>query len=308
MKHTNTKKTEPTNKPATQTKRSGSKLVPPPSGISFMNDEAAQRVVNNQLHSNQLPIQLNGKQNAPFPFRYVGKQNAMSTVTDSGGGFVQYPSTGLPEQVGEHNQGSIAVGRDIQSAQHGSHRAITQSAVMNKISPNVAAKELGLHPGAYEWLHLVAFSIKQTHVSSLSAQSMQLIKRTDQPQQIQENLVLGTAGANTAMLTYETLIKDVLRSNPMWSVDLFVNANIIHRTVHGVTIPVANRIDFHFQFRTDSGEITPPVILAFDPKNPAAPTLQEYSTVVGNLKAFVQKYHQKINGFQGLRSTGFTKV
>ena len=67
-------------------------------------------------------------------------------------------------------------------------------------------------------------------------------------------------------------------------------------------------IDFHFQFRTDNGEITPPVILAFDPKNPAAPTLQEYSTVVGNLKAFVQKYHQKINGFQGLGSAGFTKV
>ncbi len=38
MKHTNTKKTEPTNKPATQTKRSGSKLSPPPSGISFVDN------------------------------------------------------------------------------------------------------------------------------------------------------------------------------------------------------------------------------------------------------------------------------
>lgn len=245
----------------------------------------------------------------PFPFRYnKSGEHAMETFQNDGGGFVQYPSTGLPGLQGHGNQMSLVSGSAYDDLQKGSKRNVTQSAVMGNVSPNAAAKALKLGDGAWEWLHLVAFSIKQTHVSSVSAQSLKLMDRTNQPQQIRENLVLGSAGANTAMLTYESLIKNFMKERPNWTLDLFVSADIKHAKVDGVTIPVANRIDYHFQFRTEDGEVTPPVILAFSPLDPTKPTLEEFASVVENLQKFLESHPVKVEDFKGMQTDGFMEV
>ncbi len=245
----------------------------------------------------------------PFPFRYASAGPDLMSVRSNGpGGLVQYPQAGLPERHGEDTQISLVAGSQYQDLQQGSKRARTQSQVMDKVSPNEAAQALKLGPGAWEWLHLVAFSIKLTHVDSLTAQSLALIQQTNQPQQIRENLVLGSAGANTAMLTYETFIKSVLREHPTWSLDLFVAASVESRHFDGRVIPVATRINFDFQFCTEDGKVTPPVVLAFNPLDTAAPTLAEYSQVVEMLKKFVSQHATQINGFEGLRTKGFDKV
>lgn len=248
---------------------------------------------------------------APFPWRYSGTDDYMDTNTNNSGGFVQYPSSGLPEHLGEYQQTSLVSGSAYQDLQQGSKRAITQTSVMGNISPNVAAQTLCLPEGAWEWLHLVAFSIKQTHIDSLSVQSMNLIKRTNQPQQIRENLVLGSAGANTAMLTYESLIKSFMRKRPAWALDLYVNADVdvVYLPVKGLSIPVAKRIDYHFQFRTDKGEVTPPVILAFNPMDIMAPSLSEYGRVTEMLRKFLTDYPITTpDGFKGLNTHGFLEL
>lgn len=258
----------------------------------------------------QAVVQGNG---IPFPFRYAQSgSNYMSTVTSGSGGLVHYPSTGLPQPKGtESSQVSVASGVSFGDMPTGHKRAVQQSAVMDNVSPNAAASALGLEcptSTSWEWLHLVAFSIKETHVSSLKAQSMQLMKRTHQPQQIQENLVLGTAAANTAMLTYETVIKQIMKANPDWTLALYVAAHVERPTVRNprgqsVQIPVCTRIDYHFYFTTGDGRVVPPVILAFNTLSHDKPTKSEYSEVSDALKAHIKQALAVKQPVQGINTS-----
>ncbi len=245
----------------------------------------------------------------PFPFRFASTGSyMMHQVVNNGGGFVQYPYSGLPQAFGQAHQISLVSGSNFSDLQQGTQRKKSQSAVMGYISPNDAAGALGLGAGSWEWLHLVAFSIRETHVSSITVNSRNLIERTNQPQQIQENLVLGSVGANTAMLTYETMIKNTMRIRPSWKLDLFVAADIEQMDFNGRKIPVANRIDFHFQFRTEQDNVMPPVILAFNPKDPKAPTRQEFQNVTASLERFLNENPVNIPGFLGLGTEGYEQV
>ncbi|QXH50487.1 DUF4157 domain-containing protein [Pseudomonas fakonensis] len=232
----------------------------------------------------------------PFPFRYLSAgQNYMDTITSGGGGHVQKPHVGVNEWVGEYLRTSVVAGSDYDALQHGSKRAVSQIEVTG-ISPNVAAAQLGLNTDtAWEWLHLVAFSIKQTHVSEISTGSLNLLKKTNQPQQITENLVLGTAGANTAMLTYETFIKNYLNNHRGVKLNLFASADVIRRSINAgnktITIDLANRIEYHFNFVSGS-QLSPPFVLSFNPLNPAKPTSTEFHEVVKQLEALTETTYE----------------
>jgi hypothetical protein len=219
----------------------------------------------------------------PFPFRYnPSGGTTMETVTSGIGGLVQYPKGGVPQVEDTNNQMSFSVGHGYDNLPTTSKRNITQTKVMDDISPNAAAQKLQFNcptPLSWEWLHLVAFSIGQTHVGHVSQKSEDLIKRTNQPQQIRENLVLGTAAANTEMLSYETKIKRLLTKNPTWKLNLFVSARKEDRTVDGISIPVATRISYHFYFETDPKTYTPPVIVEFDTQSHDKPASKSFEDV-----------------------------
>jgi hypothetical protein len=160
------------------------------------------------------------------------------------------------------------------------------------VSPNEAAKSLGLPAPqklSWEWLHLVAHSMKPTHVGELSETSRELIDRTGQPQQTRENLVLGTAAANTVMLSYETAIKAILGEHRDWTVDVWVAATVDERPVQKgkktVSVPLATWIDYHVMFRTGDGKVVPPVVLSFDPSSHEKPPKDEFHAVVAELDA-----------------------
>jgi len=219
----------------------------------------------------------------PFPFRYnPNSGTTMETVTSGIGGLVQYPKGGIPQVEDTNNQMSFSVGHGDKNLPTSSKRNITQTQIMGNISPNEAARELRLScptPLSWEWLHLVAFSIGQTHVGNLSQKSEALITRTNQPQQISENLVLGTAAANTEMLSYETKIKQLLTKNKAWKLNLVVFAHKKDVIVKGISIPVATRISYHFYFETGSNTYTSPVIVEFDTQSHEKPATKSYEEV-----------------------------
>lgn len=254
----------------------------------------------------------------PFPFRYGNSgPNYMSTVVSDKTGFVQYPMSGLPQNSKTpQTQISIVSGSSYDDMPTSSHRNVTQSQVMDYVSPNAAAKTLGFNcptSRSWEWLHLVAFSIRETHVNGLSAQSMKLMERTDQPQQIRENLVLGTAAANTAMLSYEAVIKKIMADNPSWKLDLWVCA---HKTDHKVynnsgkkvTIPVGTRIDYHFFFTTGDGKVIPPVCLAFDTRSHQKPPKSEYGEIYEALAKHILNAIQLKHELKSIQTSIFDEV
>ncbi|HEY9611221.1 DUF4157 domain-containing protein [Allocoleopsis sp.] len=219
----------------------------------------------------------------PFPFRYnQSGDTTMETVTSGMGGLVQYPKGGVSQGEDTNNQMSFAVGHGYDDLPTSSKRNITQTKVMDNISPNEAARKLGFAIPtslSWEWLHLVAFSIGQTHVGDLSQKSQDLIKRTNQPQQISENLVLGTAAANTEMLSYETNIKRWLTKDQAWKLNLFVNARKQDLIVDGISIPVATRISYHFYFETGPNTYTAPVIVEFNTQSHDKPATKSFEEV-----------------------------
>lgn len=244
----------------------------------------------------------------PFAFRYsIDGPPVMTTLLAAPGGLVQYPAGGLPS-AGDAWRVLLVKNAAAADLPTETHRAIGQSAVMG-IGPNDAARLLRLAHGAWEWLHLVAFSIAPTHVDALSAKSMTTIDRTGQPQQISENLVLGTAAANTAMLSYETVIKSVLRKNPALRLDLFVSAHkrdhVVQLAAGPVTVPAATRIDYHLNFR--NGELaSAPVVLAFDSRSHHRPSQAEYAAVEEALEAHASEI--VAGRVEGLRTEGFTAL
>lgn len=254
--------------------------------------------------------------NPPFPFRYAYQgPNYMQTITSGSGGLVQYPQTGLPERMEtETTQMSVVSGSRYAALPSGGRRAVTQSAVMDAVSPNDAARALGLpcpNRRAWEWLHLVAFSIRQTHVDSFSVQSMELMTRTSQPQQIRENLVLGSAATNTAMLSYETAIKSIMKNHRDWHLDLFVAAGKQDRQVlnsrgQEVTIPVGTHINYHFMFKIPDDRVIPPVVLSFNLQTHQPPPKSEYTEVVNTLKEHIEQSFAL--DVHGMRTTGFVRL
>lgn len=252
----------------------------------------------------------------PFPFRFSSHGAAtMSTVSSGAGGFVHYPAAGLPERKEAEDEPMIAVAAHsgFSALPTSSHRGVTQSAVWGGISPNDAARELGLSCPlrlSWEWLHLIAFSISPTHVNEYpSAESIRLLNRTYQPQQIRENLVLGSAAANTQMLMFETRLKDIMRAHRGWELQLWCAADVERRTVHGVVIPLARLITYTFQFRVPSeGRISPPIILAFDTQSHDRPTRDEYSKNVDVLNELHRNLITPPNMPVGMSTSGMASV
>lgn len=70
----------------------------------------------------------------------------------------------------------------------------SQNKVMRNNSANDVAKMLGLPPVGWEWLHMIAFTL-----GGYGGEA-----------QVPENLVLGTAAANTAMMCLEGFVKKML--------------------------------------------------------------------------------------------------
>lgn len=233
----------------------------------------------------------------PFPFRYGSSQSSPMKVEEQHGGVIIGSNPFLPKEEDDIRTISIAKHTGFDSLTKGSKRNITQSDVMGRVSPNKAAAALGLDcptSRSWEWLHLVAFSITPTHVDKISSNSLKLIKRTGQPQQITENLVLGTAAANTAMLTYETIIKENMKKRPSLSLDLWTCPRIEKRRCKidgkSTTVPVATSISYHFFFKDEENSTAyAPIIIEFDTLHHQKPTKSEYSTNVDLFEEFMGK-------------------
>lgn len=215
----------------------------------------------------------------PLPFRYDAYGSAtMTTVSSGSGGLVQTPmSAAMDTSEDATPQIAVAKGLGAEDLTKGSKRAVSQIAVMGNTSPNDAAKALKLAPGSWEWLHLSAFSIGVTHIPDLSAASAGLIKRTGQAQQISENLVLGSAAANTEMLSFETHLKDFLKKTPGSKLQLWVAARKETHKVEGVSISVGVAIQYSFLFDLGSNKYTPPVVVTFYPQEHAKPASRSYA-------------------------------
>lgn len=275
-------------------------------------DEARKNVGAAPTPSTTAPS--SGQNLPPFSFRYdrTNQGGGHMGGIDNSGGMVQYPHGGLPQQNEDDiSQISINTGSTYDDLTKTSKRGITQSASMGYVSPNSAADEIGFEcptTRSWEWLHLAAFSLGVTHVPEISATSRTLIERIGQPQQIPENLVLGSAAANTAMLTYESEIKGLMQQNPTWKLHLWVNAQTQEHQADnskGVakSIRVASRIDYHFYF-ANGNDIVGPVVLAFNPMSHDKPTLNEYQTATAMLQQVAQKTTTVSNQPHGIKTNG----
>ncbi len=178
-------------------------------------------------------------------------------------------SHGLEEE--EDFKVSVAKGVSYSDLPKTSKRAVTQSKVMNDLSPNVAAAALGLSKPTFpnwEWLHLVAFSIRPTHVSELSQKSKLQVKKHHQVQQIAENLVLGTAAANTEMLNFESSIKEMLKAHRDYKLELAAMPLIENQEVEidddDYTVPLCKVMRYDFFFYNDTKETVGPFVVTFD--------------------------------------------
>jgi hypothetical protein len=163
-------------------------------------------------------------------------------------------------------------------------RAIQQTKIMG-ISPVVAAAILGLPnatKGNWEWLHMVAFSIKITHSSELSDKSRLSIQRTAQPQQIRENLALGTAASNTEMLSWETAIKRVMAKYKGITLQLIAMPLIEIHHVDTIAVPVCHFLRYHFHFEYQDHDhqiISAPVMVDFDTQTHTKPSAASFKKV-----------------------------
>ncbi len=252
----------------------------------------------------------------PFAFRYdKNGQLTMRPIARGAGGSVTYPVGGLKNQYMKNKYGrsmrrvyALGIGKDDLPKEE--KRKVTQTTVMDGISPNAAARALKYAcptEKSWEWLHMVAFSIGQTHVGDLSKSSKSLIKRTGQRQQISENLVLGTAAANTEMLSYETRIKEQLQQNSHLRLYLTVMADKTDETVENVTIPVARRISYHFYFQTGDNTYTAPVIVEFDTRSHHKPSTKSFEQVVNELKEALKHTTTLKEPLEGPKTDGMYK-
>ena len=214
-----------------------------------------------------------------------------------------------------NHQISMVNGSQFGDLTVGSDREWSQSRVMGYVSPNKAAAIMGLpcpNKLSWEWLHLVAFSIKETHVNTLSNESILAIGVTNQPQQIRENLVLGTCAANTAMLAFEANIKFIMSQNRNLRLNLVATA---HKKDQGIVyegsikkVPVANKIQYDFQFFTDQNQYTPPVVLTFDTQSHDKPLANDFEASKEGLQNIVDQLKQYNQPFYGISTQGYNQV
>jgi hypothetical protein len=230
----------------------------------------------------------------PFAFRYEKKKTKKTLqIINRVGGFVIKPISdrSLSSGLNLSPQIALAFGRRYKDMPTGVKRAISQVDVMGGLSPNKAASALDLEKPFFpnwEWLHLVAYSISPTHIPKLSTTSRRLIRSTDQVQQIRENLVLGSAAANTEMLTWETLIKNATKNDPRLTVSLFCSATVSHEevTIGRTTyqLSLCHRIQYHFQFINQRhGKVSVPFIIEIDPQShsrPSSMSFEEATTLI----------------------------
>jgi hypothetical protein len=239
-------------------------------------------------------IQRFGKTPLPFAFRY-DRTSTSSTMTEEKltGGFISRPIGSMPYWQQEPMASKIAVAKDITHSDMptGEKRKTTQVKIM-EISPNEAAKALKLTKPEYpnwEWLHMIAFSIKPTHVDSLSEESSSLLKRTGQPQQISENLVLGTSASNTEMLSWETGIKAAAKRYKL-SLQLVAMPVFMKHTVDAdgdeITIPVCHRMKYHFQFADQATKkVSSAFIVEFDTLSHTKPSSKSFQDILNTLES-----------------------
>jgi len=212
------------------------------------------------------------------------------------GGFISRPIGSMPYWQQDPMEYKVSAAKDIiyDDMPTGEKRKTTQVSIM-EISPNAAAQTLGL-PMAYypnwEWLHMIAFSIKPTHVDSLSEESSSLLERTGQPQQIRENLVLGTAASNTEMLSWETGIKAAAKHYKL-SLQLVAMPIIVNSTVYNngeaINIPVCHRMKYHFQFRDPAtNKISSAFIVEFDTLSHTKPSSESFQNILKRLDYEIQ--------------------
>jgi hypothetical protein len=218
------------------------------------------------------------------------------TAEKETGGFISRPIGSTPYWQQGSMDAKIAVAKDISHGDMptGGKRKVTQVKVM-EISPNVAAQALNLSNPQFpywEWLHMIAFSIKPTHVDSLSEESSDLLERTNQPQQISENLVLGTSAGNTEMLSWETGIKAAAKHYKL-SLQLVVMPIIVNHTVsnngEAINIPVCHRMKYHFQFANQATkQVSSAFIVEFDTLSHTKPSSKSFQDIMSALKSDVE--------------------
>lgn len=248
----------------------------------------------------------------PFPFRYDNSANAPTTMSieSTPGGFLSKPVNHQPywQQQDYQVKQSIAYNISYDDMPTGGKRAVSQGDIMG-VSPNVAAKLLKLSNPQFpywEWLHMIAFSIKPTHVDELSEESSDLLERTNQPQQISENLVLGTAASNTEMLSWETAIKSFAKKYPYLQLQLVAIPVIENRVVvvdgDTVTIPVCVRMKYDFNFSNPKTfQMTSPFVIVFDTLSHTKPSSESFETVKAAIKKGIESMTTLKELPQGIR-------
>ncbi len=261
----------------------------------------------------------------PFPWRFADKGDRAMRVERM---LVDLIATSVPSKlvkditftVGgkEKSLKSVAItDKRYRNLTKTSKRAVSQVSVMFGLSPNKVAEAAGFEKGGgWEWLHLVAFSFGHQYVSSLSDSSLSLFRKTKQQQQIPENLVLGTAAANTAMLQVESAIKASLAGQPDLQLQLWAHAseNSHEATVDGDTwfFKSCDEIRYHFRFFKryhDADGIerelsTGAIIMTFDPFSHVRPLKTEYSQVHQEIVEFSRRLYELSNPTQGIRTGG----
>ncbi|MCB9231047.1 MAG: DUF4157 domain-containing protein [Bacteroidia bacterium] len=217
-------------------------------------------------------------------------------------------------------QGSTSYGKSGQDLTPiGTQRDKSQNKVMGNLSPNEAAFCAGLttdeNTTDWEWLHLVAFSIGETHVSDLSDESALMINNFEQEQQIAENLVLGTSASNTAMIIFEEAIKDALRTHQNLRVHLIAMADGAEITIQPRTkiykLFKAHRIRYHFMFFSQNGnnqQVAEPVLVDFDTLSHDIPLEQNINVVKSRIFQSLTNLQQVPNPIQGPYINGMSQA
>ncbi|MBP7703657.1 MAG: DUF4157 domain-containing protein [Caulobacter sp.] len=264
------------------------------------------------------------KDPVPLPFRYAktgdGNMGMQSQGVDLLGGPRGEDGAAGKRRRTEDNAGGAGVsleGAPVKVAvvsrktyaelPRNSDRILTQQAVMGGLSANKAAKALG-YKGSWEWLHMVAYSISPTHTDTLSKASRTSIRKTNRPQQIRENLVLGTAQANTAMLSVETAIKTVMKENPELKLNL-----VVYATEHEAEADVDGKsysfltcsdISYHFNF-VKGHSASGAAVLSFDPMDSRMPTTVQHQGAMDYVRKLVRDMVVLDNKLQGPNVSSF---
>jgi hypothetical protein len=232
---------------------------------------------------------VNAPSNSPQPFQFFVDNPKSDIPTDQL--VAQFPGTALS---------TAAIGIDSDDLTSGSKRERDQGRIMGdlsdtertlsatKVAQAITEEGIAKLPGGnWEWLHLVAFSIGPNKVLGLSDASSTWLESHEQTAQISENLILGTKEANSAMLTFETALKNLLVKYEC-EVNLVVLCMVqkIKLKKFSADIPVANELKFEYQFvfRPQNGDTvlyTSPASITFSLISHQPPSFGEFEKFYG---------------------------